>query len=61
MNGRFFLDTNVFVYSFDVSAPSKARRATQPIRQALETRKGIISYQVAQEFFNVALRRFAHR
>ncbi len=59
MNGRFFLDTNVFVYSFDVSAPSKARRATQLIRQALETRKGIISYQVAQEFFNLALRRFA--
>ncbi len=59
MNGRFFLDTNVFVYSFDRSAPAKARRATQLIRQAVATRKGIVSYQVAQEFFNVALRRFA--
>ena len=59
MNGRFFLDTNVIVYSFDRSAPAKAQRATQLIRQAVETRKGIISYQVAQEFFNVALRRFA--
>lgn len=59
MNGRFFLDTNIFVYSFDRSAPAKARRATQLIRHAVATRKGIISYQVAQEFFNVALRRFA--
>ncbi len=61
MNGRFFLDTNVFVYSFDWSAPVKAARATQLIRRAVETRKGIISYQVAQEFLNVALRRFAQR
>ncbi len=58
MNGRFFLDTNIFVYSFDRSAPAKARRATELIRQAA-TGKGIVSYQVVQEFFNVALRRFA--
>jgi predicted nucleic acid-binding protein len=44
---------------FDRSVPAKARRATQLIRQAVATRKGIISYQVAQEFFNIALRRFA--
>jgi len=59
MNGRFFLDTNVFVYSFDRSLPAKCRRATQLIRQAIASRKGIVSYQVVQEFFNVALRRFA--
>lgn len=59
MNDRFFLDTNIFVYSFDSRAPQKAKRARQLIRRALETRKGIISYQVVQEFFNVALRRFA--
>jgi len=29
------------------------------IRRAVATRKGLVSYQVAQEFFNVALRRFA--
>lgn len=59
MKGRFFLDTNIFVYSFDKSAPAKARRAKQLIRQAVAARTGIVSYQVAQEFFNVALRRFA--
>ncbi len=59
MSARFFLDTNVFVYSFDPGAADKQRRATQLIREAVSTRKGIVSYQVVQEFFNVALRRFA--
>src|SRR5579864_8365893 len=59
MNDRFFLDTNIFVYSFDRDSAAKARRATQLIREAVATRKGTISYQVVQEFFNVALRRFA--
>ncbi|MDR3676598.1 MAG: PIN domain-containing protein [Acidobacteriota bacterium] len=58
MSDRFFLDTNIFVYCFDRTAPAKARRALQLIRTAVETRKGIVSYQVVQEFFNVALRRF---
>ncbi len=59
MSDRFFLDTNVFVYSFDHSARKKASRARQLIREALATQKGVTSYQAAQEFFNVALRRFA--
>lgn len=59
MSDRFFLDTNVFVYSFDASSPKKSAQATKLIRAAIETRGGIVSYQVVQEFFNVALRRFA--
>ncbi len=59
MNGRFFLDTNIFVYSFDRSATAKLRRSMQLIRQAVATGKGVVSYQVVQEFLNVALRRFA--
>jgi predicted nucleic acid-binding protein len=58
MNARFFLDTNLFVYSLDPSASAKARRATQLIRKAIATRNGVVSYQVVQEFFNVAFRRF---
>ena len=59
MNARFLLDTNLFVYSFDRNSPAKARRATELIRKAVTSRAGIISYQVIQEFFNVALKRFA--
>ena len=33
MSDRFFLDTNIFVYSFDRSAAGKARRAAQLIRR----------------------------
>src|SRR5271170_2979895 len=59
MSDRFFLDTNIFIYSFDTSSPKKSAQATKLIRTAIETRGGIVSYQVVQEFFNVALRRFA--
>jgi predicted nucleic acid-binding protein len=59
MSDKFFLDTNVFVYSFDLGSPKKAAQATKLIRKGIETRSGIVSYQVVQEFFNVALRRFA--
>lgn len=58
MPDRFFLDTNIFIYSFDRQAVDKSRRAAQLIRTALKTQKGITSYQVVQEFFNVALQRF---
>lgn len=58
MNDRFFLDTNIFVYSFDQGSPRKTVGAERLISAALNTGKGVISYQVVQEFFNVAFRRF---
>jgi predicted nucleic acid-binding protein len=59
MSARFFLDTNIFVYTFDTKAPAKAKRAARLIRQAADTGEGVVSYQVVQEFFNVAFRRFS--
>ena len=59
MTDRYFLDTNIFVYSVDKSSPAKAERASQLIRDALTEGRGLVSYQVVQEFFNVALNRFA--
>jgi predicted nucleic acid-binding protein len=59
MPDRFFLDTNIFVYAFDRTAPQKSHRAHELIRTAVVTGRGIVSYQVVQEFFNVALRRFS--
>jgi len=59
MKGSFFLDTNVFVYSFDSSSPKKQQRAIELIKEGVATRKGVVSYQVVQEFMNVALRRFS--
>ncbi len=51
---RAFFDTNVLVYCFDSSAAQKQSRAKDLIAQALNTRQGVVSYQVVQEFCNVA-------
>ena len=59
MNGRYFLDTNIFVYSFDRDSPDKAGRAVELIHHAVTAGTGVVSFQVVHEFFNVALRRFA--
>lgn len=58
MKGRFFLDTNIFVYEFDTSPGTKAERASELIREAIKTRRGVVSYQVVQEFLNIAVTRF---
>ena len=54
-----FLDTNIFVYTFDNSAAAKRTKARAIVAQALEDGLGAISYQVVQEFLNVATRKFA--
>src|SRR5579872_2377979 len=56
---RFFLDTNVLIYSFDSDSRSKQKRALDLIDAALTTHRGIISFQVVQEFLNTATRKFA--
>jgi predicted nucleic acid-binding protein len=58
MNDRFFLDTNIFVYMFDPAATSKAQVSERIVRTGIRTRKGVVSYQVVQEFFNLAFKKF---
>jgi predicted nucleic acid-binding protein len=55
---RFFLDTNIFAYTFYSRSPLKRARAKDLVARALDTRLGVISYQVVQEFLNVATRKF---
>lgn len=59
MNDRFFLDTNVFVYELSGGVAAKQVIAARLVDHALESGKGIVSFQVVQEFFSVAFRRFA--
>jgi len=59
MSAKYFLDTNIFVYSFDQSQPGKRERALELIADALQNGEGLISAQVIQEFLNVATRKFA--
>lgn len=58
MPAEFFLDTNVFIYTFDRRAPDKQASARSLVERALETGKGVVSSQVVQEFLNVALQKF---
>ena len=60
MSDKCFLDTNVLIYSFDDNDANKTKRASGLIREVLATNKGVISYQVVQEFLNFGLRRAAN-
>ena len=57
MNDRCFLDTNIFIYSIDRRDAVKELKATELIRDSLSSLRGIVSFQVVQEFFNVAPKR----
>lgn len=59
MSAKFFLDTNILIYTFDRSAPVKQRRASELLGEALEEQRGVISYQVVQEFVNASSKKFA--
>jgi predicted nucleic acid-binding protein len=54
MSADYFLDTNVLVYSFDDNEPSKRDAARKLIAAALRRGSGVVSWQVVQEFLNVA-------
>ncbi len=58
MSDRYFLDTNILVYSLDPVDPRKARIAEELVTHGVGSRLGVISYQVVQEFINVSLRQF---
>jgi len=58
MNAKFFLDTNIIVHAFGQSFPEKARIAQRLVAGGAADKQAIISYQVVQEFINVALRGF---
>ena len=57
MKDRCFLDTNIFVYSIDRRDLVKEQKAAKLIRDNLGSLRGVVSFQVVQEFFNVASKR----
>ena len=56
MSAKFFIDTNIIVYSFDLSVPHKQLIAQELVAIALTSSEGVISSQVFQEFVNFALK-----
>jgi len=61
MSAKYFVDTNVIVYSMDRSAGDKHARALQVIEELWNSREGAISTQVLQEAIIYLSRRVGHR
>lgn len=50
----FFLDTNISIYCFDDQEPRKQEMAKELVAHGASSGLGVVSYQVLQEFCNVA-------
>lgn len=59
MNGdsRFFVDTNVLLYSIDQAEAAKRRRARQWLKALWESGRGNLSWQVLHEFYVNAVKK----
>jgi predicted nucleic acid-binding protein len=51
---KIFIDTNVFVYALDQANPEKQAKARDLLKSLQESRSGVVSTQVFQEFYVVA-------
>jgi predicted nucleic acid-binding protein len=51
MKDKVFLDTNIIVYAHDRSSGSKHAAAKEIMDNLWESRRGVLSVQVLQEFF----------
>ncbi len=59
MNGdRYFIDTNVILYFYDRFSPAKSERAQLWLVWLWDHAIGVVSWQVLQEFYWNALRKF---
>ena len=57
LEGKVFFDTNILVYSVDERDPRKQKIASQILNDAAIEKRGIISTQSLQEFYNAAVKK----
>jgi predicted nucleic acid-binding protein len=60
MTDKVFVDTNILVYAHDADAGEKHSLARELVSQLWETRTGILSTQVLQEFIVAVTRKVAN-
>ncbi len=58
MSDRYFLDTNIIVYAYESEYLNKQKIAKELIIKGVSNNTASISYQVIQEFVNVATKKF---
>jgi len=51
---KVFIDTNIFIYALDQANPEKQAKARTLLKSLQESRSGVVSTQVFQEFYVVA-------
>ena len=51
MTDKVFVDTNILVYAHDLDASNKHDKAAEIVSQLWESRNGVLSTQVLQEFY----------
>ena len=56
-DSRVFLDTNILIYAYDISAHEKHEKARDILLGLWDSGLGILSTQVLQEFFVMATRK----
>ena len=56
----YFIDTNILVYAFDLSAGRKYQIASQLVRECWENETGCLSIQVLQEFYVTVTRKITN-
>jgi|SRR5579872_570906 len=59
MNARTFIDSNVLIYAHDMDAGAKRDRAAQILQDLWNSRLGVLSPQVLQEFYVNVTRKIA--
>jgi len=59
MSANVFVDTNIFIYCFDDRDKKKQKKAILLVKEWLVSGRGRVSFQVIQEFCNVASRKFS--
>ncbi len=59
MSGKAFIDTNLFIYAHDIDSASKHDIAKRILQELWNTRTGVLSTQVLQEFYVNVTRKIA--
>ena len=54
---KIFVDTNILIYAADAAEPGKQRKSQALLRSLCDERIGVISTQIMQEFYVIAVRK----
>jgi len=54
---RVFIDSNIFIYAVDKADPKRRQKARSLIKEIVKSGNGVVSTQVAQEFFVIATKK----